>query len=70
MKPTQITGYMLEDKYLISGGRMFRLERLNDDESIAEMFNGGDVLPIMPGNIAFQVKDRRDPISPSSSVKP
>jgi hypothetical protein len=52
MKPVQITGYMLEDKYLISGGKTYRLEKLTDDESIAETYNGGDALPIIQGVLA------------------
>lgn len=45
--PQPITGYTLDDKYLISGGKMYRLELLTNDTEIAEAFNGGDALPIM-----------------------
>ena len=47
MKPNRITGYMLEEKYLISGGKTYRIEKLTDDESIAETYNGGDMLPLI-----------------------
>lgn len=51
MKPDRITGYMLGEKYLISGGKTYRIEKLTDDESIAETYNGGDALPIIPARV-------------------
>lgn len=47
MTPTPIQGYKVEDGYLISGGRIYRLQLLNNDEEIAKSYNGGDAIPIM-----------------------
>jgi len=47
MKPEKITGYMLAEKYLISGGKTYRIEKLTDDESLAETYNEGYALPLI-----------------------
>ena len=47
---------MLGEKYLISGGKTYRIEQLKDDESIAETYNGGDALPLI--NPHYDKKNR------------
>lgn len=46
MKPIRKNVFLLEDKYVIINRKIYRLEEL-DDEGMAEVFNGGDALPII-----------------------
>lgn len=59
MKPDRITGYMLEEKYLISGGKMYAIEKLTDDESIAETYNGGDALPLIKAHYDQDIRSTK-----------
>lgn len=47
MKPVRSNVFILgENKYALINRKIYRLEEL-DDEEIAEVFNGGDVLPLI-----------------------
>jgi len=49
MKPTRSNVFLIggeKPRFTIINRKIYRLEEL-DDEGIAEVFNGGDVLPIL-----------------------
>ena len=51
MKPERVCVFILgKNEYVLINRKIYRLEEL-DDEGIAEVFNGGDVLPLLGTNI-------------------
>jgi len=47
MKQQKIQGYILDDKYVIIDKVMYRLEKLDTDEMVEAITNGGDALPLV-----------------------
>ena len=51
MKPVRANLYIIgENQYALINRRLYRLEEC-DDEEIAESYNGGDALPIVPQSL-------------------
>lgn len=58
MKPIRNNVYLIGDnQYVLVNRRLYKLEEC-DDDMIAESYNGGDALPILP-NIMSQYDENK-----------